>query len=43
MVEAAGIEPASEKGLRKETTCLVRLIISTVSPQTDKRETVQSD
>jgi len=29
MVEAAGVEPASEKDHRKETTCLVHSFVST--------------
>ena len=42
-MEAAGIEPASEIGPHRKTTCLVRLKISIVASQTDKLNTIQSD
>ena len=43
MVEAAGVEPASEKDQRKETTCLVHSVFSIASKGTDKLEATQSD
>jgi hypothetical protein len=42
-VEAAGIEPASEIGLDRKTTCLVRLNISITASQTNKLSVTQFD
>ncbi len=43
MVEAAGIEPASERDPHKEPTCLFHSKVSIASEGTDKLEAIQSD